>query len=157
MIHKIDPRRVYFSLLVVGLLLTAVQIWSFTRTYENPPVIEPTKWDSEQTYQLVERACYDCHSNETKWPWYAKVWPMSAKVEYDVVEGRKVLNFSEWSGPYTQAEIDAMAEAVGKEQMPLPYYMVLHPEAQLTERERGDLTNGLIATMRGEGSLIIEP
>jgi hypothetical protein len=72
-------------------------------------------------------------------------------IQKDVVEGRAALNFSEWpSDCCTEAEIDTMAETIGKQQMPLPYYLILHPEAQLTDVEQGQLVNGLIATMEGE-------
>lgn len=154
--HRIDTRKLYIGLALVVIGFIAIQIWSFSRTFTNPPVVETPLWDSEQTYLLVQRACYDCHSHETEWPWYSKLWPLSITIESDVIEGRKVFNFSEWKGVYTQEEIEAMAETVGQEQMPLPLYIVLHPEAKLTEQERGQLTNGLIATMRGEGEIRIE-
>lgn len=122
------------------------------RNQTNPPRIREPQWDSARTRQLTYRACFDCHSNESVWPWYAKIAPFSMLLEQDVEKGREALNFSEWDVDCcTQAEIDAMAETVNKGQMPLPYYLLLHPEAQLTAVERGQLVNGLIATMSGEG------
>jgi hypothetical protein len=136
--------------LVVGIVF--LQLWQYGRQFTtNPPVQQEPIWDDAYTRQLVKRACFDCHSNETAWPWYARVSPISLMIQKDVVEGRAALNFSEWPRDCcTEAEIDTMAETIGKQQMPLPYYLILHPEAQLTDVEQGQLVNGLIATMEGE-------
>jgi len=121
------------------------------RNQTNPPRIQEPEWDSARTRQLAHRACFDCHSNETEWPWYAQIAPFSMLLEQDVQKGRQALNFSEWASDCcTQAEVDAMAETVNKGQMPLPYYLILHPEARLTAVEQGQLVNGLIATMSGQ-------
>jgi hypothetical protein len=126
-----------------------LQLWPRNQT--NPPVRQEPEWDSARTRLLVQRACFDCHSNRTEWPWYAQIAPFSMLLEQDVEKGREVLNFSEWeSSCCTSAEIDDMAETVNKGQMPLPYYLILHPEARLTDVEKGQLVNGLIATMSNE-------
>jgi len=62
---------------------------------KNPPVLAEPVWDSPQTAALVQRACADCHSNTTAWPWYTYVPPFSLVVARDVQEGRQKLNFSE--------------------------------------------------------------
>lgn len=96
-------------------------------------------------------ACFDCHSNETVWPWYARIVPFGNLLEKDVLNGRKVLNFSEWEQTCcTLALQDEMAATVNKGEMPLPYYLILHPEAELSATERGELVNGLMATMDAE-------
>lgn len=113
----------------------------------NPPVRQEPKWDSPRTRELVSRACFDCHSNETKWPWYSKIAPVSWLVWYDVEEGRKHLNFSEFDRKQKHAE-EASTEVMS-EAMPLWYYLPLHPEAQLTDDEKLALVDGLDA-MFGE-------
>jgi hypothetical protein len=113
----------------------------------NPPVLREPEWDSPETRQLVVSACYDCHSNETRWPWYTRIAPVSMLLQRDVKEGRELLNFSEWIGGRNETETEEMVEVVSKGQMPPPYYLVLHPEARLSEEEKGRLINGLIATM----------
>jgi hypothetical protein len=135
---------------VIGFVF--LQLWQYGRQYTtNPPVQQEPVWDDAYTRQLAERACFDCHSNETAWPWYARVSPISLMIQKDVVEGRAVLNFSEWEANCcTESQINAMAETVGKREMPLPYYLVLHPEAHLTDVEQGKLINGLISTMEGQ-------
>lgn len=136
---------------VIGTLLAfgLMQFWPLQLT--NPPVISEPAWDSARTRELVERACYDCHSNETVWPWYTHIVPAGNLMEKDVLDGRTVLNFSEWEQTCCDlAQIDAMAKTVNTREMPLPYYLILHPEAELSSMERGELVNGLIATMQTE-------
>lgn len=123
-----------------------MQLWPLNT--DNPAVRSEPDWDSEQTLLLAQRACFDCHSNETDWAWYAHIVPTGNLLVKDVQNGRRVLNFSEWEQTCcTLAQIDEMATAVNKNEMPLPYYVVLHPEADLSDVERGQLVNGLIATM----------
>jgi hypothetical protein len=81
----------------VGVLVLAVliQFVPYGRNHTNPAVIMEPTWDSPQTRQLAVRACYDCHSNETAWPWYTNVAPVSWLTQHDVDDGRHKLNFSE--------------------------------------------------------------
>lgn len=124
----------------------ALQLWP--RNQNNPQVVSTPIWDSEETRQLAERACFDCHSYQTEWPWYTAIVPVSSLLEHDVTKGREVYNFSEWTeGCCTEEKIERMAAIVGRQQMPPPYYVILHPEADLTDEERGILTYGLIQTM----------
>ncbi|MCI0398993.1 MAG: heme-binding domain-containing protein [Chloroflexi bacterium] len=113
----------------------------------NPPIRREPAWDSPQTQELARRVCYDCHSNETVWPWYARVAPMSMLLVRDVREGREVLNFSEWPGDEGETETEEIVEVIAKGEMPPSYYLILHPEARLTEAETGQLINGLIASL----------
>jgi len=84
---------------------------------------------------LAKRACFDCHSNETVWPWYAHVAPMKWLVVHDVEEGRAVINFSDWhSGDMSGREA---AREISSSRMPLPQYFMMHPEARLTDAEKG--------------------
>ncbi|NVB82954.1 MAG: cytochrome C, partial [Kofleriaceae bacterium] len=65
-----------------------MQLVPYGRARSNPPVASEPAWDSPRTRELAVRACFDCHSNETKWPWYARVAPMSWVLERDVEIGR---------------------------------------------------------------------
>lgn len=115
---------------------------------ENPPVTDEPKWDSPQTRAMAQRACYDCHSNETRWPWYASVAPVSWRVIEHVKDGRRKLNFS--TGNLKEAHEAAKEVRTGK--MPLWDYLLLHPEAKLSQAERQAFINGLQATFgREEG------
>jgi hypothetical protein len=145
---KKHRRILVIAIAVIVLGLVGIQLWptGFDRT--NPPVVAEPPWDQAETRLLTVRACYDCHSNETKWPWYSRIAPLSWMIEQDVAKGRAVLNFSEWGSAPTP-ETEETVELISKGQMPLPYYLVLHPEARLSQVEQGQLINGLITTFSG--------
>ena len=87
---------------LVGVIVL-MQIIPYGRTHSNPPVTREPSWDSPRTRELARRACFDCHSNETRWPWYADVAPFSWVVQRDVDIARNVINFSEWDRAYDLA------------------------------------------------------
>lgn len=132
------------SLAVFGSVLVA-QLVPYGRDHTNPPIVAEPAWDSATTRALAERACFDCHSNETRWPWYSNVAPSSWLVQNHVDEGRRVLNLSEWNR--ASAEAGEAAEAVREGEMPPRSYVLLHPEARLTDAEREQLARGLDASM----------
>jgi hypothetical protein len=132
---------------VLLLALVAIQFVPYGRDHVNPPVAAEPAWDSPETRALARRACFDCHSNETEWPLYSNVAPVSWLVQHDVVEGRAALNFSEGQRP--QEEADDAAEEVREGEMPLPIYTLIHGHARLSGPERERLARGLELTLRG--------
>lgn len=130
------------SLVALGVFLV-IQVVPYGRDHHNPPVVAEPRWNSSTTRELAVRACFDCHSNQTQWPWYSNVAPMSWLVQSHVEEGRRELNFSVWS----QGEGDEAAEAVRDGEMPPRSYTLLHPEARLTDAEREQLARGLDASL----------
>jgi hypothetical protein len=135
-------KRVAGWVVLAGVMLLAVvQILPFGRDHTNPSVRKEPQWDTPETRALAVRACFDCHSNQTVWPWYSHVAPVSWLVWSDVVRGRKELNFSEWDRP--QREARESGSAIRKGSMPPWYY----PWAQLTAAERQTLVQGLEATL----------
>lgn len=130
-------------------LFVLLQAVPYGRAHTNPPVTAEPAWDRPETRALAVRACYDCHSNETRWPWYSHIAPVSWLVQKDVDRGRAVLNFSEWSRP--QPEAHGAAESVREGEMPPRIYLVTHPAARLSPAERWTLVRGLTATLGGEG------
>lgn len=145
-----ENRSIFFACVAAFILtLTLLQLWPTDTS--NPPVISTPQWNDEHTKQLAQRACFDCHSHVTVWPWYTKVVPAYFLLAYDVRRGREVLNFSSWKETCcTEDQIDRMAVTVTKNHMPLPYYLVLHPEASLSDIEQGQLVYGLIETMNAQ-------
>lgn len=89
---------------------------------------------------IVDRACRDCHSNETVWPtsWYTQMAPLSWLIANAVAEGRSVLNFSEWT-TYSPAQqrtlLDASCQTAKDGTMPGSAWMLLHPEARLSAQD----------------------
>jgi hypothetical protein len=140
------------GLTAVGLcLFVAIQLVPVART--NPPVLAEPAWDSAETRALAGRACFDCHSNETQWPPYARIAPMSWLVARDVSEGREELNFSEWGRPGEDNEEDEdstedVVEVILEGEMPPASYLLLHPEARLTGEEQRALMEGLRQSLR---------
>jgi cytochrome c551/c552 len=130
---------------VIGLLVlffVALQLIPLDRS--NPTVTREAKWDSPQTKALAQRACYDCHSNETVWPWYSYVAPSSILIAHDVEEGRGRLNFSAWD--QGSPEVDDIEREISRGSMPPSYYVMMHPNAGLSDAEKQQLISGLQAT-----------
>lgn len=143
--------RITLVLLVVLIgIFVLVQFLPFGKPANNPPVTQEPVWDSPETRQLAAQACFDCHSNETDWPWYSRIAPVSWLIANDVKEGRRALNFSEWGR--SQEEGDDLAEVIFEGEMPPSYYIILNPDANLSGAEKQALTRGLsmLAGVEGE-------
>lgn len=140
------------ALAVLGVALVlflVIQVVPYGRDHDNPPVVSEPAWDNPQTEQLAEAACYDCHSNETAWPWYSYVAPMSWMLQRHVDEGRAELNFSEWGLQREDGEgeeAEELVETILEGEMPPASYLPLHPEARLSAAEKEALAQGLAAT-----------
>jgi mono/diheme cytochrome c family protein len=131
------------GLSLVGVLIL-IQFFPYGRDHTNPPITAEPAWDSPETRALTAAACFDCHSNETEWPWYTNIAPFSWLTQRDVDEGRETLNFSEWDQP--QHEVDEVGEVIREGEMPPWYYTILHSGARLSEEEQQRLIDGLRAT-----------
>lgn len=108
----------------------------------NPPVTYTINWDSPETEKLARAACFDCHSNETKYPWYSSIAPVAWLVNHDINEGRRKMNFSENKHLFS----DDMEKQIESGEMPKSIYLPMHPEANLTPEQKQQLIKGLIAT-----------
>jgi hypothetical protein len=117
----------------------------------NPTVISDlmaTNLPPPKVAAMLHAACYDCHSSETRWPWYSRVAPMSWLIANDVKEGRENLNLSDWpnDNPMRAAKrLENMSDEVGSGEMPLKKYTKIHADARLTESQRKELTDWLDA------------
>jgi mono/diheme cytochrome c family protein len=125
-------------------LFGIIQVLPVGAERTNPPVIQEPAWDSARTRELFFRACADCHTNTSKWPWYSHVAPASWLVVNDVEEGREHLNASEWNRPQKHAR--HAAKEVREGDMPLWLYAAAHPRARLSDGERRELVAGLEKT-----------
>ena len=132
--------------IIVAILVAVLALLEILpRNHTNPTVRQEPGWNQPETRLLAKRACFDCHSNETKWPAYAIAAPVSWLIQRDVKQGRSALNFSEWDRP--QNEIAKVGNAITSGKMPPELYLVIHPEAKLTPSERTVLLNGLQQTL----------
>ena len=125
--------------------LALVQFVPYGHDHVNPPVTAEPAWDTAETRALAVRACFDCHSNETVWPWYADLAPVSWLTINHVVEGRETLNFSTWDR--AQGETEEIGETIVEGEMPPAYFTVLHSQARLRAAEKQRLIDGLEATV----------
>lgn len=135
----------WMALAAIAVLFVAAQFVPYGQGRDNPPVVMEPAWDSPATRMLAKQACFDCHSNETTWPVYARVAPISWLVQRDVTEGRAALNFSEWHVP--QKDAGEAAQTVSEGEMPLQMYQLMHAHARLSAADRSRLARGLAATL----------
>lgn len=148
--QTVPVRRPLWPRILGGLAAAFVlaQLMPYGRAHANPPAQAGPQWDSPQTQALFDRACADCHSNQTRWPWYSSVAPVSWLVQKHVDEGRSKFNVNV---PGFGREADEAAGQVRSGEMPEKTYLPLHPEARLTATERDQLVRGLAATFGAEG------
>jgi cytochrome c551/c552 len=132
---------VYIKIILAVLIIAVVGIQFVPVERTNPEVTGEIETPAE-VMDILRRSCYDCHSNETVWPWYSRVAPLSWKVVDDVDEGREEMNFSEWIG-YSEKKkakkIHEIWEEVSEGEMPPWYYTPLHPEAELSAADKETL------------------
>lgn len=132
------------AVLVVG--FAAIQFVPYGHNHTNPPVSSEPAWPDQQSRDLAVGACYDCHSNETVWPWYSNIAPVSWLIQRDVETGRRHLNFSEWST--NQNKIGEISEALQYGEMPPSFYVMMHSNAKLTDAQVQTLVNGLKSSVQ---------
>jgi hypothetical protein len=135
----VRPRRLRRKALAALALCAAAQFVPVDRT--NPPVEQDIAAPPEVD-AILRRACYDCHSHETVWPWYSRVAPASWLVAYDTRRGREELNFSTWNrlpDDRRRRALEEIGEEVHSGNMPLPFYLPLHPDARLTDADKAVL------------------
>lgn len=121
------------ALLVVGVLI------QFIPVEHSNPLVESDIPTSPEVKAILKRACYDCHSHETVWPWYSRIVPVSWLVAHDVREGRETLNFSTWnrySSTEQSKKLRESWEEIDEREMPPWYYCLPHPEARLSAHDR---------------------
>ncbi len=146
----------------IGILLVLfalIQLIPYGRTHTNPPVVNEFKWNNAETRTLAQRACFDCHSNQTAWPWYSNIAPISWLTQRDVDEGRRVINFDDWgSSPRSQRIISGggseLTNVIMRDRMPPFYYTIIHPGAILNTSEKDQLIQGLNNSLSNASSLL---
>ena len=146
------------ALLVLGAALVLMQFVPVART--NPSVAAAEVPAPPGVRGILKRACYDCHSNETTWPWYSRVAPFSFLLERDVREGRREVNFSTLaSDPLRRRQRKWMEipEQVEKKEMPPWFYTAVHPEARLSDADRAALVRWAQEGVRRDGAWEAKP
>lgn len=128
------PRTKLVILVIVGIFII-LQLIPVNQV--NPLTVQNVDAPSE-IMSILKTSCYDCHSNETEWPWYSRIAPGSFLITRDVIEGRKHLNFSEFSELNvvdSSMIADEIIEVLKEGEMPILPYLLLHPSASLIDSE----------------------
>ena len=141
--------KVNWKSVLVILLVIFIAIQFIPKNYPpNEPVdnrhIEQVLEVPKEVSEILSIACYDCHSNQIRYPWYSKVAPVSFLISHDIDEGKDELNFSEWgdfSDKRKKKKMEEIGEEVEEEKMPLPIYTITHGDARLTDAQREMLIN----------------
>jgi hypothetical protein len=132
-------RRLRTSALALLVGLAAAQL--IQPNTVNPPV-DPARslWNDQhvdpRVAGILRRACADCHSHETAWPWYSKISPVSWWVASHVDKGRAKVNFSDWSAAAAPDQLVEIADAIAKKHMPLPSYLLVHRSSRLSKADQ---------------------
>ncbi|MEE9439891.1 MAG: heme-binding domain-containing protein [Saprospiraceae bacterium] len=134
-----------YILYALAVIFILIQFKRIDKT--NPEVVKSQdlltmRAPSQSVAKNIKTACYDCHSNESTYPWYTNIAPVSWWIKGHIVNGREHLNFSNW-GSYSIKDSKHIAEEcvemIEKNWMPLIGYKLMHSEAKLDEKERGEL------------------
>jgi len=134
-------KNIWLAGLGILVLLAAMQLVPIDRS--NPPVTAEIQ-TPPAVNSILRRACYDCHSNETVWPWYSKIAPISWLVAFDTWEGRDHLNFSTWEAYPAKRKAKLLKEAretVEEGEMPPWIYLLNHGDAKLSGADLEKLRN----------------
>ena len=128
----------WIRIVLLGLLVLVVGIQLVPVERSNPPEqgVVPAP---PAVLAVLQRSCFDCHSNHTRWPWYAYVAPVSWKIADDVHEGRHEMNFTEWNRASARKRARVahkVWDEVQEGKMPLPSYLRMHAEARLSAEDR---------------------
>jgi hypothetical protein len=138
-------RKFAFKVFFAILILAFIAVQYIDVGYTNPPVKADLQAPIE-VKNILKTSCYDCHSNQTKWPWYSKVAPISWMIIDDVNEGRKHLNFSEWGTLYSERREELkkkILEELNTDEMPPSKYTFVHRSASLEIIQKNTLKKWL--------------
>lgn len=132
---------------VLAVLLVLIQFVRPART--NPPVdpartIEANTQVTPEIAAILRTSCYDCHSFESRWPWYSQVAPASWLLVWDVNEAREKFSFSDWAKfdrKKASHVLEEMSEEVSKGDMPPAIYLTMHADARLSDVNKSKLLN----------------
>lgn len=134
-------------ILLAGIIIFGlIQLLPIGKDHTNPPMVSEPNWNSPATRASAKEHCFQCHSNETEWPWYSNIAPGSWLIYADVVNGRRHFNFSDWNA--RPGELDEMVYVINKGEMPPIQYWIFHPGSRLSPAQKQSLIDGLTATLK---------
>jgi len=140
-------KRLFWILVIAAIgLFLLIQLIPFGHNRTNPPVVSEPTWSSPEARALAKEHCFQCHSNETNWTWYANIAPGSWLIAYDVIAGRDKFNFSDWNN--YPGELDEMVGTIQEGEMPPIQYWIFHPSSRLNDQQKQDLIDALSSSLK---------
>ena len=130
-------KRNYLLIVLLGLFLLIQLIPVDRENSSSNPKSEIRA--PQEVMTILKNSCYDCHSNQTNWPIYSYIAPVSWLVSRDVKKGRSHLNFSEWNSLSPEKKNksrEEIVEEISADEMPLSIYLIMHSEAKLSDKEK---------------------
>jgi len=138
-------KKTVLFIVIGGLVLFGlIQLIPIDRS--NPAITREPNWSSPEARALVKEHCFQCHSNETEWPWYSYVAPASWLIKFDVVAGRNKFNYSEWDK--NPGNLSEMTENIQRGSMPPMQYTIFHPNSNLNAQQKQALIDALTTTLK---------
>lgn len=126
-----------YLVIAAVVVFVLIQLIPFGHDHNNPATVSEPAWVNPQARALAKEHCFQCHSNETEWPWYSNIAPASWLVSFDVMEGRDKFNFSDWKN--NPGELDEITEVIQEGEMPPLQYWVFHPSSHLNDQQKQEL------------------
>ena len=129
-------------LILIVLIFIGIQFIPMNVPADVPSKAEESVQAPENVQAILKRACFDCHSNHTTYPWYSNIAPVSLFTKIHVKEGREHMNFSTWASYDDEKKLkflQKIPKAI-KSKMPLPSYLIMHDEAKLSEADKEAIT-----------------
>lgn len=133
-------------LIAAVVIFVLIQLIPFGRNHTNPAVVSEPNWSSPQARALAKEHCFQCHSNETEWPWYSNIAPASWLIAMDVIEGRREFNFSDWQN--NPGELNEMVEVIQSGEMPPVQYWIFHPNSRMNDQQKQELIQALESSVK---------
>lgn len=135
------------TITILAVAFVMIQFFQIDKT--NPPINKELdfltiKKTPETVATNIRNACYDCHSNETKYPWYSNIQPIAWFLKNHIDEGRRELNFSTFATYESKRQLrklEEAAELVQNGAMPMESYLIMHPEAKLTAEQKAEMVD----------------
>ena len=137
-------KKILLALLGVFILIQFIKPAKNQSTAVTPDDIFANFQSADSTKQLIRTACYDCHSNNTVYPWYAEIQPVALWLADHVNEGKSELNFSEFASykpKKADHKLEEVIEMIQEGEMPLKSYTLIHGEAKLSEEQKTSIIN----------------
>ncbi len=140
-------KKIVLYVVVGGIvLLGLIQLLPIGRDHTNPAVVSEPQWSSPEARALAKEHCFQCHSNETEWPWYSNIAPASWLIQFDVNEGRDKFNFSNWNT--NSEELDELTEVIQEGEMPPIQYWIFHPNSHLNDQQKQEMIDALNSSIQ---------